>query len=90
MTDQSVSRFWDDYIDKARAYGVKPGAARWYVKHAEASIKAHGDLRLAQHSAQDVEHFLKEKDCNPRLEDWKFKQIVLAIKLLFSEMVKTS
>jgi len=61
MTNHSVSRFWDKYIEKTKACGVKPGAVRWYVRHAEAYIKANPERRLAQHTAADVEHYLQEK-----------------------------
>ena len=65
MTDQSVSRFWDKYINKTRAYGVKSAPARWHVRHAELYIKAHSEKRLVQHTQQDVEHYLREKGRNP-------------------------
>lgn len=70
MMDQSVSCFWDEYIKKTRAYGVKPDAQRWYVRHAEAYIKAHRSTRLARHSAENVDKYLKEKGRNKRLQDW--------------------
>ena len=54
MTDQSESLFWDNYISKTKAYRIKSTAARWYVRHAERYIKAHANLRLAQHSASQM------------------------------------
>jgi hypothetical protein len=51
MTDQSESLFRDNYISKTKTYRVKSVAARWYVLHAERYIKAHPDMRLAQHFA---------------------------------------
>jgi integron integrase len=89
MPDQSVPRFWDKYIAKTRAYNVTPKVARWYVRHAEAYIKAHQDVRLAEHSAEDVEKYLRGKGRNSRLEDWQFRQIVDALRILFVELVKT-
>ena len=90
MTDQSISRFWDKFINKTKAYNLKPGVDRWYVRHAEAYIKAHPNIRLAQHTALNVEQYLKVKGRNSRLTDWQYKQIVMSLKLLFTEMVQVS
>ena len=89
MDDHSVSRFWDQYIDKTRLYDIKPTAAKWYVRHAESYIKSHKSRRLASHSAQDIDQYLKNKGRSIRLEDWQFIQIVTSLKILFVEMVKT-
>lgn len=88
MVDPAVSRFWDDYIEKTRAYGLKPSTVRWHVKHAEAYIKDHPDLRLAMHTAANVEHYLGTKGRNPKLADWQFGQLVRALQILFVELVK--
>ena len=90
MHDQSLSRFWDDYIAKTKSYKIKSSVARWYVRHAEDYIKSHASLRLAQHSVLQMEKYLKEKGRNPHLQDWQFKQLVTALKILFVEMVKPS
>jgi integron integrase len=88
MVDVAVSRFWDEYIEKTRAYGLKPSTVRWHVKHAEAYIKDHPDRRLATHTAADVERYLGTKGRNRRLADWQFGQLVRALQILFVEMVK--
>lgn len=90
MTDLSVSRFWDNYIAKTRSYKIKSSVARWYVRHAESYIKAHANSRLSQHSALQMEKYLREKGRNPRLEDWQYKQMVMALKILFVEIVQPS
>lgn len=87
MHDQSVSRFWEKFIRKTKSYAIKSEVARWYVRHAEAYIKAH-DKKLALHTAQDIEKYLNAKGRNPRLEDWQYKQIVISLKILFTEMVE--
>ncbi|MDH5767203.1 MAG: integron integrase, partial [Gammaproteobacteria bacterium] len=87
MISNSVSRFWDKYIIKTKAYGIKGSAVRWYVRHAEDYIKSYPGIRLAQHSKQDVDKFFEEKGRNPRITDWQFKQVIVAVKLLFTEMV---
>lgn len=88
MADSAVSQFWDDYIEKTRAYNLKPSTVRWHVKHAEAYIRNHPDRRLAMHSAADVEQYLGTKGRNPRMADWQFGQLVRALQILFVEMVK--
>jgi len=88
MSTQSESRFWDKYIVKTASYTIKPGVARWYVRHAECYIKTHSK-RLATHSATDVDNYLKEKCRSRLLHDWQFQQIVMSIQILFVEMVKT-
>ena len=88
MTDQSESPFWDKYISKTKAYRIKSATARWYVRHAEGYIRAHANLRLAQHSASQMEKYLRENGRNSYLEDWQYKQMIVALKILFVEMVK--
>ena len=90
MTDSSVSRFWDKYISKTKIYNLKPGVDRWYVRHAEAYIKFHKNLKLNLHKPEHVEAFLTEKGRQKQLEDWQFTQIVESIKLLFTDMLKPS
>ncbi|MFO7603602.1 MAG: hypothetical protein R6X06_07285 [Gammaproteobacteria bacterium] len=58
MVDQSISRFWEKYIKKTKSYGDPTGAIRWHVRHAESYIKSHINLKLAQHSEQQVVQFL--------------------------------
>jgi len=86
MPTLSESRFWDKFIVKTTSYNIKPDVARWYVRHAEQYIKAH-QKRLATHTAEDVEKYFTEKGRNPLLQDWQFRQLVTAIKILFTEMI---
>ncbi len=86
--DKSVSRFWDNFIYKTKAYSIKADMARWYVRHAEQYIKAHKDRKLAQHKVSDIEKYLKEKGRIKQLKDWQYKQIVISLKILFVELVQ--
>lgn len=85
--DDSISRFWDKYIDKTVGCGVPDTALRWYVKHVEAFIKSHSGRRLADLGAADITKYLEEIGRNPDLPDWRFRQIVDAIRILYSEMI---
>ena len=89
MTDQAVSRFWDNFISKTESYNVKADAAKWYVRFAEQYIKANANIRLAHHKPEQVEQYLKRKGRSPNLKDWQFIQIVESLKILFVDLVKT-
>ena len=88
MIDQSISQFWDKYINKAKTYNIKESAIRWHVRHAETYIKSHKNKRLAEHLQGDLETYLKNKGRSTRLEDWQFVQIVTALKILLLDLVQ--
>ena len=88
MVDQSVSHFWNKYTLKISHYNIKDDAIKWYVRYAENYIKAHKDKRLSLHTPKDVEKYLNNKGRSLRLQDWQFQQIIIALKILFVEMVK--
>lgn len=88
MKDQSVSRFWDKFSKKTKYYGVKTDSILWMVKHAENYIRHYSNDKLVEHSADFVTQYLKEKYRNPLLLDWQFRQNLLAIKIIFTEMVQ--
>jgi integron integrase len=89
MSD-SVSRFWDKYISKTISYKVPEGALRWYVKHAEAFIAERRGGRLAMVSATDVEAYLEAIGRKRYMVDWKFRQVVDALRILFCDLVDSS
>ncbi|MEW6332465.1 MAG: integron integrase, partial [Pseudomonadota bacterium] len=84
----AVSRFWENFVEKTKAYNLKPSVVRWYVKHAKEYIRAHSGRRLAGHTTEDVMAYLREKGRNGRLADWQYAQLVRALQILFMEMVK--
>lgn len=88
--DDSVSRFWDNYLSKTISYDVPERARQWYVRRVEAFINAHAGRRLATLSGQDVCHYLDVIGRNERTEDWQFKQTVDALRILFVELVRPS
>ena len=90
MDDQTVSRFWDNYIAKLIRYGVKPKGVRWHVRYAEQYIKSLGGRRLNAQSAQDLDRFLQAKGRDPRLKDWQFRQLVISLQVLFADLLKSS
>lgn len=90
MDDQSVSRFWDNFISKLMIYGVKANVLKWHVQHAEQFIKGLHGRRLGMLTASDLDQYLRDKGRNPRLKDWQFRQLVLSLQVLFMELVKSS
>ncbi len=78
----SIERFWDRFVDRARKNGVKESALRWHVHRAGAYLKAFPDRRLSQHSRQDVEQYLRQAGQLDRIADWQFVQVVDAIENL--------
>jgi len=88
--DDAASRFWDKYISKTISYNVPEGARRWYVRHAEVFIKAHSDYRLSALTADDMESYLKEKGRSEKLADWQYRQMVDALRILFTGVVLTT
>ena len=55
--------------------------------HAENYIKQYPGIRLAAHTAVNVEVYLQEKGRTPRLEDWQCKQMIDALKMLFVDIL---
>jgi hypothetical protein len=88
--DDAASRFWDKYILKTTSYNVPEGARRWYVRHAEAFVKAQSGRRLSTLTADDIEHYLKEKGRSEKLAGWQFRQMVDALRILFTSVVSSA
>ncbi len=88
--DDAASRFWDKYILKTTSYNVPEGARRWYVRHAEAFIKAQSGRRLSTLTAHDIENHLNEKGRSEKLTDWQFRQMVDALRILFTGVVSSA
>ena len=88
MNDDKLARFWDNFINKSKRYGLKDQALRWHVRHAERYIKAHEGLRLLTHTAQQVEAYLNTMSRKPSLKDWQYKQIIMSLRILFVDIVQ--
>jgi integron integrase len=89
MKNPNQSQFWDKYIYKTKLYNIKPAVARWYVRHAENYIKAQENPCLFEHTDIQIESYLSDKGRNSGLEDWQYIQMIVALKILFVELVKT-
>lgn len=88
MSDLSTSHFWNKYIEKTARYKIKPSSAKWYVRHVENYIKYHKSKRLKHHIPDDVDDYLKMKGRSPRLLDWQYQQIIMALRILFFDVMR--
>ena len=86
----NTEEFWEKYIEKLNENSIPTKSKRWYVKRVEDYIKAHCNIRLAQHSESTVKKYLEKLGRNYRLTDWQFKQAVEALKILFVDILHAS
>jgi len=86
----SVSRFWDKFISKTIYYKVPEASREWYVRHVEVFIKALKGRRLVTVSSADVEAYLEIIGRKRYITDWKFRQVVGALRILFCDLVEAS
>ncbi len=84
----AVERFWHNYLSILEKSAIPKGSRRWYRKHAEMYISTHSDTRLSQHSPAHVDKYLNTKDRLTEMEEWRFRQIADALRLLFCELVR--
>jgi integron integrase len=71
-----------------RKDGVPEKALRWYVRRVEQYIDQHKDHPLRTHSPTDVKNFLLKTGRDSGLRDWQFRQIVHALQILFTHLVR--
>lgn len=84
---RAIGRFWRNYLSILEKHSI-PGRARpWYRKHVEMYISTHQDLHLAEHSPAMVEGYLNARGRLPGLEEWQFRQIADALRLMFCDLV---
>ena len=82
------SRFWDRYIEILKQAGVPVLAHRWYVVRVERYIAAHSTLRLRLHTPTTLDAYLSEAGRDASLPGWRFRQLVHALQLLFTQLVQ--
>lgn len=77
-------RFWARYTNAIIHQGIKPSLVRWHVLRAKSFIKAFPGRRLADLGPDDVAAYLTQAGRQPAMEPWQFRQIVDAIRILYS------
>ena len=79
--------FWDQYVNKTKAYNIPRKSIRWYVKRVEDYLQGYPDCPVERHTPDVVENYLKDLERNSRLLDWQFKQVVDSLRILFIDLV---
>jgi integron integrase len=88
MEKAAESRFWDRYIEVLNQAKVPEIAHRWYVVRVERYIAAHSTTRLRLHTPSMMEEYLSEAGRDAALPGWRFRQLVHALQLLFTNLVQ--
>ena len=84
---RAVQRFWHNYFTILEKSSVPVRTRPWYRKHVEGYIRAHPGYRLADHLPHDVDEYLSAKGGLGNLQEWRFRQIVDALRLLFCDLI---
>ena len=84
---RSVERFWHNYLSILEKYSVPASARKWYCKHVEEYIRAHSEVKLQHHQPAHVDKYLTAKGRLTKLQEWQFRQIADALRLLFCELI---
>jgi integron integrase len=79
-----VQQFWDRYAKTAIKQGIKPDFVRWHVIRAQSFIRAFPGKRLAVLGPDDITGYLQEVGHDGKLQPWQFRQVVDAIRILYS------
>jgi integron integrase len=77
-------QFWDRYSKTAIKQGIKPDFVHWHTLRAKSFIKAFPGRRLADLDADDIAVYLLEAGREGSMKPWQFRQIVDAIRILYS------
>lgn len=87
-TQDAVARFWRNYLTVLEKHRVPRNAWPWYRRWVEDYISAYPDERLKTHTARHVEQYFSAKGRQPHLQDWQFRQIADALRLLFGACLR--
>ena len=84
----AIDRFWSNYLSILKNSSVPQNSTKWYRAHIQNYIDAHPDVRLSQHPPSNIDDYLNAKGRLNNLEEWQFRQIADALRLLFCELVR--
>lgn len=82
------ARLWDRYVQALIGAGVPEYKRRWYVIHTKEYLKANRQLPLKEQGSQEVKNYLAELGRKRRLHERQFIQIVDALEIFFSEVLR--
>lgn len=85
--DQRAERerlFWERYTKLLHTQGIRPPFDQWHVRRAEAFIGRFPGRRLAEVGPLEVTDYLTLMGRQGALKPWQFRQVVDAIRILYS------
>ena len=85
---RAIDRFWHNYLSILDNFSIPKRSRAWYRKHAQMYIETHLSVRLKAHTPQILDDYLHAKGRNGSLQEWQFRQIADALRLLFCELVR--
>lgn len=85
---EAVARFWRNYLSVLEKHRVPRNAWPWYRRWVEDYIASYPGERLKTHQASHVENYFSAKGRQPNLQDWQFRQIADALRLLFGACMR--
>ena len=56
----AIARFWDQYINFLINHDIKESIRRWYVRRVEHYIGENKHKKLAQHTVEDINGYLRQ------------------------------
>ena len=83
-----VNQFWHNYLSLLEKFSIPAKARPWYRKHIEEYIKAHQGVKLQQHLPQQIDDYLFGIGRKIHVQEWQFRQVADALKLLFMELLR--
>jgi site-specific recombinase XerD len=88
---EQIARFWSEYRKALNADGrLESRHSDWYVKRAQQFVERTRHVRLRSQTAEDLIAYLVQVAARWNLQEWQYIQIVDALRVLFTRMVKTS
>jgi len=84
------NKFWNRYISELYNKPVRHGAERWYVIHVEQYAKSIPDLKLVNHTYENLIQYLTLLGCKSGIKEWLFIQHIEALEILFCNVLKVN
>jgi len=84
----SEDAFWRNYVAALKAEGVEDKWIKWFKKDVEVFVKSLHSVKLREMVAVDIEEYLAEFKARRGFSDWKYAEVVDALRILFQKVVK--
>lgn len=84
------NKFWNRYISELANTPVKAGTERWYVMHVETYVKSVPELKLLEHTRENLNRYFTGLARQAGIKDWIFTQHVEALQILFCKVINVN